>query len=133
MAVRERARRGGDAVTASHSPEFSGLRHLAYHYEEHEAIRALTRLDFFKFTFVRNPFERLASVYLNKHVDGGPPYSRQFWNRVSEGWWMDVDVSFKKGTHPDGRACQNAGSSEGTGLRAFVGIVVTVPFVYLDA
>ncbi|CAI5519551.1 unnamed protein product [Closterium sp. Naga37s-1] len=69
-------------VFLTHDKARSGLRILAYHFPEHRAIELLTRPDFFKFSFVRNPYTRLASVYLNKHVGGGPPYSRQFWNKM---------------------------------------------------
>ncbi|GJP48615.1 hypothetical protein CLOM_g7906 [Closterium sp. NIES-68] len=69
-------------VFLTHDKARSGLRILAYHFPEHRVIELLTRPDFFKFSFVRNPYSRLASVYLNKHVGGGPPYSRQFWNKM---------------------------------------------------
>ncbi|CAI5486510.1 unnamed protein product, partial [Closterium sp. Naga37s-1] len=69
-------------VFLTHDKARSGLRILAYHFPEHRVIELLTRPDFFKFSFVRNPYTRLASVYLNKHVGGGPPYSRQFWNKM---------------------------------------------------
>ncbi|CAI5472582.1 unnamed protein product [Closterium sp. Yama58-4] len=55
-------------VFLTHDKARSGLRILAYHFPEHRAIELLTRPDFFKFSFVRNPYTRLASVYLNKHV-----------------------------------------------------------------
>ncbi|CAI5944021.1 unnamed protein product, partial [Closterium sp. NIES-64] len=69
-------------VYLTHDHYKSGLRILAYHYNEYEVIRLLTRPDFFKFSFIRNPYARLASVYFNKHVNGGPPFGRQFWNKM---------------------------------------------------
>ncbi|GJP52459.1 hypothetical protein CLOM_g11571 [Closterium sp. NIES-68] len=69
-------------VYLTHDHYKSGLRILAYHYNEYEVIRLLTRPDFFKFSFIRNPYARLASVYFNKHVNGGPPFGRQFWNNM---------------------------------------------------
>ncbi|CAI5963106.1 unnamed protein product [Closterium sp. NIES-65] len=63
-----------------HNPQQSGLSIMGYGFEEHDNIRFLTRPDFFKFSFVRNPFTRIASAYLNKHVDGGYPHDRKYWN-----------------------------------------------------
>ncbi|CAI7779449.1 unnamed protein product [Closterium sp. NIES-54] len=42
-------------VYLTHDHYKSGLRILAYHYNEYEVIRLLTRPDFFKFSFIRNP------------------------------------------------------------------------------
>eukprot|EP00271_Cylindrocystis_brebissonii_P022373 TRINITY_DN8592_c0_g1_i1.p1 TRINITY_DN8592_c0_g1~~TRINITY_DN8592_c0_g1_i1.p1 ORF type:complete len:741 (-),score=152.52 TRINITY_DN8592_c0_g1_i1:297-2519(-) len=64
-----------------HIPGKSGLKELWLTYSEADAMRLLTRPDFFKFTFVRNPLTRLASVFLEKHIRGGVPYSRRHWNR----------------------------------------------------
>ncbi|CAI5513952.1 unnamed protein product [Closterium sp. Naga37s-1] len=69
-------------VYLTHDHYKSGLRILAYHYNEYQVIRLLTRPDFFKFSFIRNPYARLALVYFNKHVNGGPPFGRQFWNKM---------------------------------------------------
>eukprot|EP00475_Leptophrys_vorax_P010821 TRINITY_DN17391_c1_g2_i1.p1 TRINITY_DN17391_c1_g2~~TRINITY_DN17391_c1_g2_i1.p1 ORF type:complete len:342 (+),score=19.17 TRINITY_DN17391_c1_g2_i1:3-1028(+) len=63
-----------------HDPIHSGLRILSRESSEAKVIRFLTRPDFFKFTFVRNPFTRIASAYLNKHVNGGYPHNRKYWN-----------------------------------------------------
>ncbi|CAI5523679.1 unnamed protein product [Closterium sp. Naga37s-1] len=70
------------ARTSVHSPLQSGLSIMGYGFEEHENIRFLTRPDFFKFSFVRNPFTRIASAYLNKHVNGVGLHGRQYWNEV---------------------------------------------------
>ena len=54
-------------------------------------MNLITRPDFFKFSFVRNPFSRIASAYSNKIVTSDTPGkatgpgSRQYWNHVSEG------------------------------------------------
>ncbi|GJP48616.1 hypothetical protein CLOM_g7907 [Closterium sp. NIES-68] len=64
----------------AHDPLHSGLELLGNNMPEREVIRFLTRPDYFKFTFVRNPYTRLPSAYLNKHVGGGPPHDRAYWN-----------------------------------------------------
>jgi len=64
----------------------SGLHQLAIHFTERQAVRLITRPDFFKFTFVRNPFSRAASAYSNKLVKSDTPGkktgpgSRSYWN-----------------------------------------------------
>ncbi|CAI5490760.1 unnamed protein product [Closterium sp. Naga37s-1] len=68
------------ARTSVHSPLQSGLSIMGYGFEEHENIWFLTRPDFFKFSFVRNPFTRIASAYLNKHVNGVGLQGRKYWN-----------------------------------------------------
>ncbi|CAI7823905.1 unnamed protein product [Closterium sp. NIES-53] len=63
-----------------HNPQQSGLSIMGYGFEEQDNIRFLTRPDFFKMSFVRNPLTRIASAYLNKHVAGGYPHDRTYWN-----------------------------------------------------
>jgi len=60
-------------ILATHNMHTSQLDYLGYTYSEPQAIRVLTDPSIFKFTFVRNPYARLVSVYLNKHVQGGSP------------------------------------------------------------
>ena len=54
-------------------------------FTEPEAIAYLTRRDVRKLVVVRNPFARIVSAYINKHVKGGGPdgWGRRAWNRVS--------------------------------------------------
>ncbi|CAI7793368.1 unnamed protein product [Closterium sp. NIES-54] len=68
------------ARTSVHSPLQSGLSIMGYGFEEQDNIRFLTRPDFFKFSFVRNPLTRIASAYLNKHVHGVGLHGRKYWN-----------------------------------------------------
>ncbi|CAI5484374.1 unnamed protein product [Closterium sp. Yama58-4] len=74
----------------AHSYEGSGLGDLSQKFTEKEATRAMTRRGLFKFTFVRNPFSRVVSTYLNKLVVTDAPDrtkgwgTRQFWNKVRE-------------------------------------------------
>ncbi|CAI6007524.1 unnamed protein product [Closterium sp. NIES-65] len=72
----------------AHSYEASGLGDLSQKFTEKEATRAMTRRGLFKFTFVRNPFSRVVSTYLNKLVVTDAPDrtkgwgTREFWNKV---------------------------------------------------
>ncbi|CAI7923723.1 unnamed protein product, partial [Closterium sp. NIES-53] len=71
----------------AHSYEGSGLGDLSQKFTEKEATRAMTRRGLFKFTFVRNPFSRVVSTYLNKLVVTDAPDrtkgwgTREFWNK----------------------------------------------------
>ncbi|CAI5958788.1 unnamed protein product [Closterium sp. NIES-64] len=71
----------------AHSYEASGLGDLSQKFTEKEATRAMTRRGLFKFTFVRNPFSRVVSTYLNKLVVTDAPDrtkgwgTREFWNK----------------------------------------------------
>ena len=72
----------------AHSYEHSGLGDLSQKFTEEQACRLMTRRSMFKFTFVRNPFVRISSTYLNKHVITDAPDrttgwgTRSFWNQV---------------------------------------------------
>lgn len=66
-------------VTDEAGEDLAGLR---YSFDEGEAIRQVTRRDLFRFAFVRSPFARAASAYLDKHVRGGEQKSRAYWNKV---------------------------------------------------
>lgn len=68
----------------AHNAYTSGLGHIYTRYKtEAKAIRALTRRDLFKFVVVRNPFSRVVSGYLQKHIAIEPPRTRKQWNAVS--------------------------------------------------
>lgn len=66
-------------VTDAEGRDLAGLR---YSFDEGEALRQVTRRDLFRFAFVRSPFARVASAYLDKHVRGGDQRSRDYWNKV---------------------------------------------------
>ena len=56
---------------------------VLYATPEPKIIEFLTRSDIFKFTFIRNPWIRILSAYLDKHVNGGQVQNnRQLWNRL---------------------------------------------------
>ncbi|CAI7786710.1 unnamed protein product [Closterium sp. NIES-54] len=67
----------------THLPATSNVTEVWYSLSEPDAIRAITRTDYTRFVFVRQPFTRIVSAYLNKHVAGGGPdgFGRQFWTR----------------------------------------------------
>ena len=56
-------------------------------FTEPEAITYLTRRDVRKLVVVRNPFARIVSAYINKHVKGA---SADGWDR---GAWSKVRFS----------------------------------------
>ncbi|CAI7907738.1 unnamed protein product [Closterium sp. NIES-54] len=102
-------------VYLAHDPKHSGLHVLASGYTESAVMSLLTRPDFFKFTFVRHPFARLASAYLNKHVNGGPPQGRAFWNK-----------RFFHGTRPFQWLVDHQGGSDLLQFGDFVGLLRTM-------
>ncbi|CAI5499235.1 unnamed protein product [Closterium sp. Naga37s-1] len=67
-------------------PRRAGWHMLTLHFTEQQAVQQVTRPDFFKFTFVRNPFSRVLSAYSNKLVitdtpnNKTGPGSREYWN-----------------------------------------------------
>ncbi|GJP32287.1 hypothetical protein CLOM_g16873 [Closterium sp. NIES-68] len=71
----------------AHSHKQSGLGDLSQKYSEKQATKLMTRRSMFKFTFVRNPYVRIASTYLNKLVITDAPErkdgwgTRKFWNQ----------------------------------------------------
>ncbi|CAI7901572.1 unnamed protein product [Closterium sp. NIES-54] len=71
----------------AHSHKTSGLGDLSQKYSEKQATKLMTRRTMFKFTFVRNPYVRIASTYLNKLVITDAPErkegwgTRKFWNQ----------------------------------------------------
>ncbi|GJP34520.1 hypothetical protein CLOM_g18958 [Closterium sp. NIES-68] len=69
-------------LLSTHRPFASNISEVWYALNEPDAIRAITRPDLLKFVFVRQPFARIVSAYLNKHVAGGGPdgWGRKFWN-----------------------------------------------------
>ncbi|CAI5930038.1 unnamed protein product [Closterium sp. NIES-65] len=72
-------------------PATSNITEVWYSLSEPDAIRAITRTDYTRFVFVRQPFTRIVSAYLNKYVMGGGPkdYGRRFWARRFFGQlWM---------------------------------------------
>ncbi|GJP42346.1 hypothetical protein CLOM_g1920 [Closterium sp. NIES-68] len=102
-------------VYLAHDPKHSGLHVLASGYTESRVMALLTRPDFFKFTFVRHPFARLASAYLNKHVNGGPPQGRAFWNK-----------RFFHGTRPFQWLVEHQNGSDLLQFADFVGLLRTM-------
>jgi hypothetical protein len=62
-------------LTKAHSSELSGLRYLS-DYSPSEVASLLRNPSFFKFTFVRDPFSRMLSCYLNKFQNRGDEYVR---------------------------------------------------------
>ncbi|CAI5980737.1 unnamed protein product [Closterium sp. NIES-64] len=66
----------------------AGWHMLHVHFTEKQAVRAMTRPDLFRFTFVRNPFSRVLSAYNNKLVitdspnNKTGPGSREYWNHA---------------------------------------------------
>ncbi|CAI7880951.1 unnamed protein product [Closterium sp. NIES-53] len=62
-----------------------GLHELALHFTEPQAVRIITRPDLLRFTFVRNPFSRLASTFrstvLASHHSQAPT-SRDHWSNA---------------------------------------------------
>ncbi|CAI5507297.1 unnamed protein product [Closterium sp. Naga37s-1] len=62
-----------------------GLHELALHFTEAQAVRIITRPDLLRFTFVRNPFSRLASTFrstvLATHHSHAPT-SRDHWSNA---------------------------------------------------
>ncbi|CAI5496901.1 unnamed protein product [Closterium sp. Naga37s-1] len=71
----------------AHSHKESGLGDLSQKYSEKQATKLMTRRTMFKFTFVRNPYVRIASTYMNKLVITDAPErkegwgTRKFWNQ----------------------------------------------------
>jgi Sulfotransferase family len=62
-------------LSKAHSPELSGLRYLT-DYSPAEVERILNDPSYFKFTFVRDPYSRTLSCYLNKFQNHGEEYVR---------------------------------------------------------
>jgi hypothetical protein len=62
-------------LSKAHSPELSGLRYLT-DYSPAEVERILSDPSYFKFTFVRDPYSRTLSCYLNKFQNRGEAYVR---------------------------------------------------------
>ena len=60
----------------------SGLRILAVNYTQDEAIKIITNPAAFKFVFVRNPWSRMLSSYLDKVVRGGDQNDPWGWSNV---------------------------------------------------
>ncbi|CAI5980672.1 unnamed protein product [Closterium sp. NIES-64] len=66
-----------------HRPYRSHLPAVWFGMSEPEAIRAVTRRDLVRFVFVRNPFSRLVSAYMDKVVQG-----EGIGMRIRIGWTM---------------------------------------------
>lgn len=60
----------------------SGLRILAVNYTQDQAIKIITNPAAFKFVFVRNPWSRVLSSYLDKAVRGGEQNDPWGWSDV---------------------------------------------------
>ncbi|CAI5978027.1 unnamed protein product [Closterium sp. NIES-65] len=79
-------RNDSDAHNArtTHLPARSHLPVLWFGMTEPEAIRAVTRRDLVRFVFVRDPFSRVVSAFVNKHVqaESGGWGKRRFWSLV---------------------------------------------------
>ncbi|CAI5528137.1 unnamed protein product [Closterium sp. Naga37s-1] len=114
-------------------PATSNITEVWYSLSEPDAIRAITRTDYTRFVFVRQPFTRIVSAYLNKHVTGGGPkdYGRRFWARRFFGQlWMlrardrlryrgnegDIFAGGAAGEE-EGAVAQSAEAAEGGGWR----------------
>ncbi|CAI5497300.1 unnamed protein product [Closterium sp. Naga37s-1] len=59
------------SIDWAHAPGANGLPELWFAFNEAEALRALSDRRLFRFVFLRDPFARVASAYLDKHVAGG--------------------------------------------------------------
>ncbi|CAI5512889.1 unnamed protein product [Closterium sp. Naga37s-1] len=85
-----------------HRPYRSHLPAVWFGMSEPEAIRAVTRRDLVRFVFVRNPFSRLVSAYMDKVVQGEGigMRIRIGWTLVSQHVWIS-------------RVCEKWGGSKG--------------------
>jgi len=74
-------------LTAANSPTTSGLKYLV-DYPSEELERILTSPEYFKFTFVRNPYTRMLSCYLDKFQNKKKESSeyKKFMGHLL-GWW----------------------------------------------
>ncbi|CAI5472585.1 unnamed protein product [Closterium sp. Yama58-4] len=69
---------------SAHTAHFTNVTAVWYSLTEPHAIRALTRRDFTRFVFLRNPYTRVLSAYLDKMLRGGGP------DDLGAGFWAQT-------------------------------------------
>ncbi|CAI5480603.1 unnamed protein product [Closterium sp. Yama58-4] len=69
---------------SAHTAHFTNVTAVWYSLTEPQAIRALTRRDFTRFVFLRNPYTRVLSAYLDKMLRGGGP------DDLGAGFWAQA-------------------------------------------
>ncbi|CAI5519554.1 unnamed protein product [Closterium sp. Naga37s-1] len=69
---------------SAHTAHFTNVTAVWYSLTEPQAIRSLTRRDFTRFVFLRNPYTRVLSAYLDKMLRGGGP------DDLGAGFWAQA-------------------------------------------
>ncbi|CAI7786830.1 unnamed protein product [Closterium sp. NIES-54] len=69
---------------SAHTAHFTNVTAVWYSLTEPQAIRSLTRRDFTRFVFIRNPYTRVLSAYLDKMLRGGGP------DDLGAGFWAQA-------------------------------------------
>lgn len=89
-----------DDLPSSHHPLTSGLRYLS-DYSPSEALHLLTTPTFFRFVFVRDPYTRLLSCFMDKFRNTDPAYtSSEYRTFLSQLFSWRYTRSLDLHTHP---------------------------------